>query len=681
MNKTLTALLLAAALPLGAEGLPLDPKGQVTLSWDKFNSLWDTLTSLEQKVKDLEKPATTPPVPFALSGAAYKGAVRPGRGTLEAVFALEIFDDKGWVKVPFLPASVAVTEARMDGKPFGLIRENGMHTAVVRGAGRHTLAVTLSFSAPKEDDAPELTLPVPETPMTAVSLFFPRSGLDVEVSGAQGQETRPEQGGTRVTAALSPTGVLRFRWHRALPVEQALPRKIYVDGETLFTVSEGALRGQWTLRYTVLHQAAQQLALRLPEGWNVLNVAADGLEDWKTTESEEGPQLSVRFTHPRKGMLVLTVEAERGLNEKEDLVPLPRLAPLDVERQTGIIAIQAKGAVEVTVPEAAGVQGLDPQELPPALWAQAQSPLLFAFRHTGRPELSLAVTRHPDVPVLATTVDMANALTLMTKRGETVTRVQYHVRNRVKQHLAVTLPASAALWSAFVGGEPVKPTRLPDGGYRLPLRRANGTEGDQVLVEIVYFMKQSAVGLAGRRALDLPLPDAPVSQAFWSLYLPSDAHPLRFAGDMDPQNAVIRPMDEPWTRRMSAAVGGMARKSFALLGKEDDENMNAPAPMMELQSRLLADSLDRREDKGSVSGVFPVYFQIPTEGSLYHFGRSMIVGESPRLTFAYAGTPLVRLGWMLFWTALAGLAWRLRRRLTAALQGINALYLRRLPTA
>lgn len=678
MKKIIPLLLLAtfvmAVAPATAEpSLPMDPKGQITLSWDKFNSLWETFVGLQKKVQELEKPVVAPPVPFALSGAAYRGVVRPGRVEMEAVFSLEIFEPKAWVKVPFLPASVAVTEALLDGAPFGLIQEDGFHTAVLKGAGRHSLQVRIALKAPKEEEAPVLQMPVPETAMTALSLLFPQPNLDVTVDGAQGQETRAESGGTRVTAALSPTTALSLRWHRALPAEKALPRKIYAEEQTLFTVSEGALRGRWTYRFTVLHQGVRELALRLPEGWNVMNVSMEGLEEWKVEDGADGSRLLARLTYPKKGAIELVVEAERGLADKEDLIPLPRLTPLDVERETGVIAIQAKGAVETAVPEAGGVQALDPQELPPDLWAQAQNPILHAFRHTGKPVLSLAVVRHPDVPVLTTTVDLANALTMMTKRGETVTRVQYHVRNRVKQHLALRLPEGADLWSAFVAGEPVKPTRQPDGEYRVPLARSNvnGEGADNVLVEIVYFSRKAPFGFFGRRSLTLPLPDAPVSRALWSLYLPSGSKPLDFGGDMDRQEVpAIRPMRASFVRRMTIAVGGFAKKAVSLARAENEppkDEMDAakaaaaPAPEVQLQGRLLEETLGGRDDESQRAGVFPVAFQIPEEGTLYNFGRSMIVGESPKLTFSYAGASAL---WFLALSLFAAAGALLFRRFT-----------------
>jgi hypothetical protein len=390
----------------------------------------------------------------------------------------------------------------------------------------------------------------------------------------------------------------------------------------------------------------------------------------------------VDLTYPKKGAIELVVEAERGLADKEDLIPLPRLAPLDVERETGVLAIQAKGSVEVAVPESQGVQALDPQELPPALWGQAEHPLLYAYRHTGRPVLSLAVTRHPDVAVLTTTVDLANALTMMTKRGETVTRVQYHVRNRVKQNLSVRLPEGAELWSTFVAGEPVKPVRLPEGGYRLPLRRSgNGGDADSILVEIVYFARRAPAGLAGRAGFDLPLPDAPVSRALWSLYLPPASRALAFGGDMDRRTdfapvplSTAQPRDERRRDGMFARIAGLAKKALAA---------QAPAPAaandaaFQSQERLLAESLNAKEDGATRAGVFPVYFQIPEEGALFHFERSMIVGGSPRVTVTYAAEGLFKAGWVLFAVALAGAAFRGRRRFTPLLERAKAFLAKR----
>jgi hypothetical protein len=126
-------------------------------------------------------------------------------------------------------------------------------------------------------------------------------------------------------------------------------------------------------------------------------------------------------------------------------------------------------------------------------------------------------------------------------------------------------------------------------------------------------------------------------------------------------------MDEPWTQRFADAVGGIAKKAMALARSEEREMPQAAGPVMELQSRLLADSLDRDDKASNRSGVFPVYFQIPTDGALYHFGRAMIVAESPRLTFDYARTSVFSGLCFLILMGLAGLGWMKRAKLAAAL--------------
>src|SRR4029077_3183974 len=102
--------------------------------------------------------------------------------------------------------------------------------------------------------------------------------------------------------------------------------------------------------------------------------------------------------------------------------------------------IEAKGAVELAIQTADALQSIDPRELPGGIWQSATQPILFAFRYTKPYALALSVKRHPETPVLTTTVDDANAITVLTARGQLINRIRYTVRNQLKQYLAVKLP-------------------------------------------------------------------------------------------------------------------------------------------------------------------------------------------------------------------------------------------------
>src|SRR5258708_38936368 len=95
-----------------------------------------------------------------------------------------------------------------------------------------------------------------------------------------------------------------------------------------------------------------------------------------------------------------------------------------------------------------------------------------------------------------------------------ITKVHYQVRNQLKQYLSVRLPKDAALWSAFVAGEPVKPTQAQDGSYRIPLAKSQlGDQGQQGFpVELIFYRNVPKFMPVGYRAMALPMPDAPVSR-------------------------------------------------------------------------------------------------------------------------------------------------------------------------
>jgi hypothetical protein len=688
-----TPLLLAAcffaANGLFAEAvLPRDPKGQVSLSWDKFSEFWEKMQALEKRIEELTDPGKTPPPPagYTLARAAYRGEVAGPRTRMEAVFDLHVFEREGWVKVPFLPASAALEEARLDGESVGVLQENGRHYVLLRKPGRRTLKVRFSLKSPSEEEAPRLSFPVLETPMTLLSLRFPRPGLEVTVEPSQGAEVVTRDGATWVAAALSPTSQVDVRWQKALPRESAGETKIYLETETLFTVSDGALRAAWTLNYSILHRGARELSVRVPADWSILSAAADGLEDWKIAGEGAERTLALRLAFAKKGPLSVSIQGEKSLG-KEETVELPRLKFPGVEREGGTLALEAKGAVEVEVPEFEGLTPLDPQELPPSLWGLASQPLLHAFRYSKPYALAVTVKRRPEAAVLTTTVDYANAVTLMTARGQAATRVSYQVRNNLKQYLTVKLPEGAELWSAFVAGQPVKPALDESGAYRIPLARSRGDvpEGGGFPVELTYYARVPRFSWAGRRETVFPVPDAPVSRAFWSVYLPEDLRVLRFGGD--------------WER--SGAAGWMPVLGGALSAspsspERDGLGQKIRSGLAELSERMKGraaeaepafDAVERQEQLAFTSiapaesvrpGVFPVAFEIPASGQLFHFGQAMIVGESPRLSLLYAGAGVVRALLLLMGLVLTGYGYRNRSVFKRGLSLVQAVFRERM---
>ena len=89
-----------------------------------------------------------------------------------------------------------------------------------------------------------------------------------------------------------------------------------------------------------------------------------------------------------------------------------------VQRETGEVAVEGVGTLEITSEDVPGLRRMDVREVDAALVSAARQALLAAFRYqrgaSGPPALALNVTRFPDAAVLAAIAERAVATTLVT---------------------------------------------------------------------------------------------------------------------------------------------------------------------------------------------------------------------------------------------------------------------------
>jgi len=272
------------------------------------------------------------------------------------------------------------------------------------------------------------------------------------------------------------------------------------------------------------------------------------------------------------------------------------------------------------------------------------------------------VKRHTEIPVLTTTIDEANAITVQTERGQWITKVRYQVRNQLKQSLTFHLPKGAQLWSAFVAGEPVKPMQSGEGLFRIPLAKSQmgGTGQTGFPVELIYYQQQPKFHPLGYRSYAFPVPDAPISRMMWSLYLPDNYRFPWFGGDVEkemmtttllqsvaPVSTVYKKRNEfegekneNLLRQLASKIvnGGRARKSNAR-----DEEVSQLADAQAQLAKGLFDS----PAVPMQAGVMPVAFALPAQGQLFHFGQIMVIDREPVVSFLYLHQAWITFVWLL----------------------------------
>ena len=162
------------------------------------------------------------------------------------------------------------------------------------------------------------------------------------------------------------------------------------------------------------------------------------------------------------GFYTLTVTWDRPRPAKNNAMEIAGVSAESVERETGLLAISAKAPLQVSELNAADLQRVDTGDFPD--WAgEPDVSTALAYRYV-RPgyKLALDVRRFDEAEVLQALVDSAQFTSVMADDGQMMTEMSLSVRNNGRQFLEVELPQGTTVWSAFVAGQPVRPS-LRDG--------------------------------------------------------------------------------------------------------------------------------------------------------------------------------------------------------------------------
>jgi hypothetical protein len=154
--------------------------------------------------------------------------------------------------------------------------------------------------------------------------------------------------------------------------------------------------------------------------------------------------------------------------------------------------------------------------------------------------LALRAKRFEEAAVLQALIEAASLTSVVADDGQMMTGMALEIRNNGRQHLEITLPQDSKIWSAFVGGHPVRPNRR-DGKFLLPLTREIASDAP-VSVEITYVGSNPFPKGKGKVKLESPRFDIPMKNARWDLFLPPDYEYSAFNGSMSRTSDAGAPM-------------------------------------------------------------------------------------------------------------------------------------------
>jgi hypothetical protein len=248
------------------------------------------------------------------------------------------------------------------------------------------------------------------------------------------------------------------------------------------------------------------------------------------------------------------------------------------------------------------------------------------------------------------------------------------------------------LRSFFVAGQPAKP-RINQEKILIPLNRS--TQGASGLVafevEIIFFEKGDAFGWSGKRMSQFLVPDILMSQALWSVYLPTGYSYFNFGGTVEKERTAPaalgifetgrRPVSQLEPSPAPTGEDELDMDYYRQKAKElkRDFSANLAIPEEQLAEQVMNEQqfgrkVQRLQDAAALptGGALPIRINIPTTGHIYRFAKTIVSEEPLDLSFAFLSHGFKRASRLGLLALLLALLFVLRRHLQTLFDRLRA---------
>jgi hypothetical protein len=603
---------------------------------------------LRAKAYPVEHDPDPSPVDATLSRVDYDLRVAGDLAAGRASLTVDVLKD-GWVRVP-VPAGLLVREARLDGKDLSLVpgapgKGGGHLSALLSHAGRSVLLLDVDVPVTSSAGEQSISLPATESGVTKAAVALPRLGVDLRVAGGMISDKSESAGETKWLAYARGNEPLTLTWRRKTEDHHVeLPLRLRGSLTQLTSLAEDSTSIYAEANLEIVQGAARETRIQLPENITINQVSGAMVADWEMKNGE----LFVTFLEPVEHSARFVIAGEARLPH-QGLIDVPLLRLLNTERDEGGVAVEVLGAGEIKSQKSEGMEEADATDLGEMV-ANRQSPALVAFRaRTGDAgktrNLSLDIARYDQQAVMLANIEEARYQILLSPDGKELVQARYAVRNNQRNFVKITLPAGATVWSAALGGKPVRPGQSPDGSLLLPLEKSRGSEDAPAFeVGILYLLKAPAWGDKGQAKVSLPALDLPISRTGMLLYYPPLFRVSAETGTFRPQE-----YENPLSTALLFGGGTGVSTVDAVEGKASVGGrlmlpmVNMPLPNKQPSDDEKKDATEALLDKyrakslgGKVTGILPVNVAFPAFGpSLFLVSELTSENQSPSAEFNF----------------------------------------------
>ena len=338
--------------------------------------------------------------------------------------------------------------------------------------------------------------------------------------------------------------LLRPDWQLTLGTEVVQPL-INLEFLHYAHVTEGRVRHSHLMSYSLRNAGVKSFEFVVPD--DALGLQISGPRIARREQVSPGHwrvELAAKwFDRPYP----LTLRYETQFDRDAGDVTIAPVVALDVDQQRGYVVVDKADRVALSATKIGSMlQTTDARAIRGFVGAPDLSSAAFAYRTTSpKFELAFNAKRLDAAQQLEANVLSTELTTVITERGEAITRVQLRMRVGGKRYLETQLPEGARVWSLQINGKATPPSIRTNAAGQdvllLPLAQASLGELP-VHVDLMYVQAKPLGRWSGKRELAGPRFDLPLKDVRWVLFVPPQYDYDDLEGTLTPNEDLL---DDP----------------------------------------------------------------------------------------------------------------------------------------
>jgi hypothetical protein len=295
----------------------------------------------------------------AVIGVALAGTARERSAEFDAT--IELIATAPNQSVALFGREVAVQEFSASEGEARIWREGEEIGVLLPEHGAATVRLKLLVKIEGDATRRQLRMGLPPALGTRLKLTLSEPEAEVDFPGAVSLRQHAEGETTVIHGVVGATDRLELSWTPRRKRAGEIAATVFAQHHALVTLGGGAVNTHSIFEWQVSQGELQQVRVLIPEGHRLLKVSGPFLRSWDFAP-ENRNLLTVTLLKPVSPSIQLVLETEKTLEALPAPVAIQLPRALQVQRQTGLVAVRAGEEVGLTVERAAGLDRIDNAE-------------------------------------------------------------------------------------------------------------------------------------------------------------------------------------------------------------------------------------------------------------------------------------------------------------------------------